>query len=939
MADSEARDDAPGGEPDSAATAGVSEQIPTAQAEAPARPSEQAVETGASSPPSETGAPSAQPTTDQPPPKTDAGPSDRPVAASEKPPGIREGDASEAQNADAPLPADSGEARQAALDSPAGTGAGAPRSDLPAAGIGSPRRPGSLAPDSSTPDVVLISDPSAEGETIATMLRARGYVVVDAPVALLEARVLGEPARVLIVDVDQAGAFESLERLRELGAGASLDLICIGDPVRAAELGVPRSSGRAFERPLDFDEVLDQVASVADPAVGHHVRGTTPPPSYAPRRETAPPVARDSDVPAASEFPRAGDPFDVGAILPALDPDSPGPKLPTQLSPELEQLLSNAEQKVLATIGRTSSVPSPEEEVDLILSPELLAVLDEPLEPEEEGDGTGSGLVRDVAPGLPHSSSEGTGTGTGNVGETGIGKQTGTGSDVVEMTGTDAAWPRPATRSATSVIDEPPLFETGTSTRGFDDQPPTELLDAVALNRVRTPVPRPLEPDIQLRPEVGDLFGAGAPRPMSQVALARDEWLEPRATGFVDRTVHEPPARPSAAERQLARAASTEHRPSSTGPAHAPQPSRPVASDHLRPEADEPIPAVLAEGGAVVALGAAIGRRASGSLAMAAPEGVRRIVLHEGDIVTAGSGVAEETLVSFLAARGDLDRELAGRLAGRLPPFGRHAGAALIAYGHLGQEDLWPVLRAHAEWVIGRALCATSGTCELETEPPGRLKAEPSVFGGAAGAEVLVETVRRVVSPVDALARLGGDAARVDEGKRTALLGECAVRAEEEEVLRAARGQTVGELLAALRAASPQGAGEHPTLVYALAALDILHTFAPTASREAARASSRDPLDDEAVRQRVRARLALVQDGDYFAVLGLPRSATSYEIRRAYLELRRGFEPTRLLTAATADLAEDLRTVVDVIDEAYEILREPHRRERYRRAIEIGPPD
>ena len=82
-----------------------------------------------------------------------------------------------------------------------------------------------------------------------------------------------------------------------------------------------------------------------------------------------------------------------------------------------------------------------------------------------------------------------------------------------------------------------------------------------------------------------------------------------------------------------------------------------------------------------------------------------------------------------------------------------------------------------------------------------------------------------------------------------------------------------------------------------------------------------------------------MQDGDYFAVLGLPRSATSYEIRRAYLELRRGFEPTRLLTAATADLAEDLRTVVDVIDEAYEILREPHRRERYRRAIEIGPPD
>jgi len=45
-----------------------------------------------------------------------------------------------------------------------------------------------------------------------------------------------------------------------------------------------------------------------------------------------------------------------------------------------------------------------------------------------------------------------------------------------------------------------------------------------------------------------------------------------------------------------------------------------------------------------------------------------------------------------------------------------------------------------------------------------------------------------------------------------------------------------------------------------------------------------------------------------------------------------------VLTAATADLAPDVRLVAEVLDEAYEILREPHRRDRYRRAIEAGPP-
>ena len=69
------------------------------------------------------------------------------------------------------------------------------------------------------------------------------------------------------------------------------------------------------------------------------------------------------------------------------------------------------------------------------------------------------------------------------------------------------------------------------------------------------------------------------------------------------------------------------------------------------------------------------------------------------------------------------------RLAGKLPPFGRHAGAALVAHGYLGQDDLWPVLRAHAEWVMGRAILVDSGTCELEADPPARYKAEPSVFG------------------------------------------------------------------------------------------------------------------------------------------------------------------------------------------------------------------
>jgi DnaJ-class molecular chaperone len=80
--------------------------------------------------------------------------------------------------------------------------------------------------------------------------------------------------------------------------------------------------------------------------------------------------------------------------------------------------------------------------------------------------------------------------------------------------------------------------------------------------------------------------------------------------------------------------------------------------------------------------------------------------------------------------------------------------------------------------------------------------------------------------------------------------------------------------------------------------------------------------------------MALVEEGDYFSVLGIARDATGYEVRKAFLALRREFEPSRLLTPGTVDLREDVEHVVVVLEEAYEILRDAARRERYRRAIE-----
>jgi hypothetical protein len=310
----------------------------------------------------------------------------------------------------------------------------------------------------------------------------------------------------------------------------------------------------------------------------------------------------------------------------------------------------------------------------------------------------------------------------------------------------------------------------------------------------------------------------------------------------------------------------------------------------------------------------------------------RRVVFREGDVVTAASSAEDESLLAFLVARGDLPRETVRRLSSKFPPFGRHAGAALVARGYLGQDQLWPTLRAHAEWIVAHVLQMSEGRLVIEARPAGRLASEPSVFGGSTGAEVFVEVVRRMVSPADAVEKLGGPGARLGVGPSVELLGECALGPDELQRLRDPAGGALREVL-------DGGPDDLGTVVYALAQLGVVEVL-PSIDRpgEADDAAADDAaLDAEAIRERVRARAQLVDDGDYFAVLGVARDATGYEVRRAFLELRRAFDPSRMLTPEVADLAAEVRKITAVLEEAYDILKDTARRDRYRRAIEAVP--
>jgi hypothetical protein len=238
-------------------------------------------------------------------------------------------------------------------------------------------------------DAIVLADASVEGENIAAALRTKGFVVFDSPLSLLEARVVSEDPRVVIIDVDQPGAIEKATRMRATPAGQRAELLCLGDALRAAELADLSLSDNVFERPVDVERLCERVGHLASPAAGGFAsRGTTPPPMYAPRQSVAP--ALDS-IPPISDFPRAVDPLEVGSFLEEGAEGSAALGLlggNVRLSPELAAQIAAAEERIRGQLDGRSSIPAAPEEQDCLVPPDMLAQLDEPLDVHEESEGT-----------------------------------------------------------------------------------------------------------------------------------------------------------------------------------------------------------------------------------------------------------------------------------------------------------------------------------------------------------------------------------------------------------------------------------------------------------------------------------------------------------------------------------------------------------------------
>lgn len=815
---------------------------------------------------------------------------------------------------------------------------------------------------------IFVCDASAEAERLMTTLRNRGHLTVDVPIGMLPSRVRYEMPSLVVCDAD---AHEALRRVLEMHEVAStkVKLLFVGhdDGALRHEPDFRRLATATLTRPLNLAATADLIESI----VGRPIAKTSSNKS-ASRRKRAPvlvasarkPYRSDVDAPPGSGTPSSGGPTSgapgsgplsgapsslapgsigpssgrpreapdpqwagpassffgdpqssAGPLVADTNPGGPPSSIPpssgdARLSPETRALLEEGRRRVAShpiQPARPTRLPASSEERGMPQAA-LLEALQRPLDDDDPGSIDPASLARP-----PSDPSE-------------IRRP-----DSVSF---DSLSPLPAQEQVTNVGARPadaPRSRSSTPERSSEPEP---LSETPAPEGTSLEAPWPSLPTLDSQGPAGSTHATVAP-PRLRSEQPPDDQTNPGGRPPTNRPA---PTSDHLRELQESSLVLDEAPPlddlSDLLPPDSPMPAmrgplyreRESVGTRARPVDGPPI-----KGPPIAVLGQAIRERRTCSLAQEYGGGLRRVLLKDGDVLTATSSRDDETLPHFLQARGDLPADALPTLG---PPahFGRHAGAALIARGLLRQEDLWPVLRGHAEWLLGRVLSAPAAIV-VEPEIPVRARDEPAVFGGAAGAEVFLEVLRRVVEPQLAFRALGSGHLKLGIGKNRALLPECGLTpALEQRVLAAAETD-----LALVR-------DRDPALLPILLGLHELEII--SSGRDSARSSERNKeldarsaeLDDEAFALRVAARRALVDEGDYFTILGIPRSATTHEVHRAREALFREFAPEQL-PARAAHLQGDVAAILEVVAEAHDILKDEVKRERYRRALDDAPRD
>jgi len=303
----------------------------------------------------------------------------------------------------------------------------------------------------------------------------------------------------------------------------------------------------------------------------------------------------------------------------------------------------------------------------------------------------------------------------------------------------------------------------------------------------------------------------------------------------------------------------------------------------------------------------------------------KSIFFEDGIPVFATSNLPHDRLGDLLFREGKITRAQYEESRRVVDESGRRMASVLIDLKLLKPQELFPTVRRHVEDIIYSLFAWIEGEFELlpGAEPPKGQK----VRLGAHPDALIVDGIRRKLGLERLIERVGAEDTILHplSADLQAALVDAALDEPERQTLALIDGQrSLGDLCAA----GPLDETGVYQLAYALVALGLARLERKGPRTEAARV---EPDRDRSIdHERIVAKHALVEESDYFNVLGLDRDATDYEIRRAYDAACHAYAPESFPPDLAAEHAAELATIAKVLEEAYAVLRDPALRAAYR---------
>jgi DNA-binding NarL/FixJ family response regulator len=317
---------------------------------------------------------------------------------------------------------------------------------------------------------------------------------------------------------------------------------------------------------------------------------------------------------------------------------------------------------------------------------------------------------------------------------------------------------------------------------------------------------------------------------------------------------------------------------------------------------------------------------ATGRVCFRRDEGETIVYVDQGRPVFASSSEARDRMGELLVREGKITAAQYERCQSVVTESGRRMGEILVDLGYLKRRELLPAVRRHVEDLVYALFGWDRGAYQIiaDAQPSSeriRLSRHP--------AALILEGVRRKLGR-SVLERLVGPPSTVIEVADRERLGSVIhvgdLSTEERAALAAFDGHS--DLAQVSRVAGVDLADVLP-LAWGLCVLGLA---------TARRADPEVPEEGVALvgetdlaidRERVLARWQLVTEADYFALLGVRRDATAFEIRRAYQAARRDFAAEGFPPALRRELTRELDDIANVLDEAFRVLRDDRLRQTY----------